>query len=216
MLTSLQTDRNALSEELASIAKSHHSELTAAIGAHLAERDTEIARVQSELAETKSLLGSERDALQARLVELSSAQDEELTTALGAQLSDRDAEIARVQSELAETKSQLESERDALQARLVELSSAHNAELTAALAAQLSERKSEIARVQSELADTKSQLESERDALQARLVELSSAQDEELATKLAAQLSEHESEICLLYTSPSPRDATLSRMPSSA
>ena len=26
----------------------------------------------------------------------------------------------------------------------------------------------------------------------------------------------YESEICLLYTSPSPRDATLSRMPSSA
>ena len=27
---------------------------------------------------------------------------------------------------------------------------------------------------------------------------------------------DHETETCLLYTSPSPRDATLSRMPSSA
>ena len=34
--------------------------------------------MQSELAETKLSLESERDALQARLVELSSAQDEEL------------------------------------------------------------------------------------------------------------------------------------------
>ena len=31
-----------------------------------------------------------------------------------------------------------------------------------------------------------------------------------------SQLSEKNIEICLLYTSPSPRDATLSRMPSSA
>ena len=31
-----------------------------------------------------------------------------------------------------------------------------------------------------------------------------------------AELGFHEVETCLLYTSPSPRDATLSRMPSSA
>ena len=30
------------------------------------------------------------------------------------------------------------------------------------------------------------------------------------------QAFQHQSESCLLYTSPSPRDATLSRMPSSA
>ena len=31
-----------------------------------------------------------------------------------------------------------------------------------------------------------------------------------------AYVEELQSEVCLLYTSPSPRDATLSRMPSSA
>ena len=174
LLTSLQTDRNALSEELASIAESHHSELTAAIGTQLAERDTEIARVQSELAETKLSLESERDALQARLVELSSAQDEELTTALAAQLSERESEIARVQSELTETKSQLESERDALRAELSSVSSSRDAELSALraeLEGRVSDRESEIARVQSELAETKLSLESER--TRSRLVWLS-------------------------------------------
>ena len=81
------------------------SALRAELEGRVSDRESEIARVQSELAETKSSLESERDALQAQLVELSSAQDEELATTLAAQLSDRDAEIARVQSELAETKS---------------------------------------------------------------------------------------------------------------
>ena len=103
-----------------------------------------------------------------------------------------------MQSELTETKSQLESERDALRAELSSVSSSRDAELSALraeLEGRVSDRESEIARVQSELAETKLSLESERDALQARLVELSSAQDEELTTKLAAQLSERESEI---------------------
>ena len=41
---------------------------------------------------------------------------------------------------------------------------------------------------------------------------------EPLAAKQLIQkkLADMQSEICLLYTSPSPRDATLSRMPSSA
>ena len=37
-----------------------------------------------------------------------------------------------------------------------------------------------------------------------------------LATEQARELSKSMYPICLLYTSPSPRDATLSRMPSSA
>ena len=34
--------------------------------------------------------------------------------------------------------------------------------------------------------------------------------------RLYAMMRRHREHICLLYTSPSPRDATLSRMPSSA
>ena len=40
--------------------------------------------------------------------------------------------------------------------------------------------------------------------------------DSEVAQRLLGSLVKAESSSCLLYTSPSPRDATLSRMPSSA
>ena len=40
--------------------------------------------------------------------------------------------------------------------------------------------------------------------------------DEDLSKLDDAQSFAEQLEICLLYTSPSPRDATLSRMPSSA
>ena len=46
------------------------------------------------------------------------------------------------------------------------------------------------------------------------LEELRVEQDKE--EKLILQKIKQEKKICLLYTSPSPRDATLSRMPSSA
>ena len=86
-----------------------------------------------------------------------------------------------MQSELTETKSQLESERDALRAELSSVSSSRDAERFARCALSLRVAcliaslrllacSAEIAR---ELAETKSSLESERDALQAQLVELS-------------------------------------------
>ena len=42
------------------------------------------------------------------------------------------------------------------------------------------------------------------------------ANSTEAGTMTAGQVAAHNRKICLLYTSPSPRDATLSRMPSSA
>ena len=61
---------------------------------------------------------------------------------------------------------------------------------------------------------TKSFLEREQAAEQARSVSESAAQREiEIAQNNLSLINQ---EICLLYTSPSPRDATLSRMPSSA
>ena len=53
-----------------------------------------------------------------------------------------------------------------------------------------------------------SQQATEESAVQSKTSSLSGASDEQLAKKLA--------EACLLYTSPSPRDGLLSRMPSSA
>ena len=53
-----------------------------------------------------------------------------------------------------------------------------------------------------------------------RTLELFSTIDESLTKEIANQAAQHEDveirEICLLYTSPSPRDRTRSRMPSSA
>ena len=49
-----------------------------------------------------------------------------------------------------------------------------------------------------------------------RDAEESAMERDRLRAKLEALRAEHKRKICLLYTSPSPRDATLSRMPSSA
>ena len=95
--------------ELSSVSSSRDAELSALraeLEGRVSDRESEIARVQSELAETKVLcLSPSATRSRHNLLSLSSAQDEELTTTLAAQLYERDAEIARVQSELAETKS---------------------------------------------------------------------------------------------------------------
>ena len=108
-------------------------------------------------------------------------------SALRAECDDLVAKVARLEADKRHVE---ETAHQALKTHDANLSA-----LRAELEGRVSDRESEIARVESELAETKLSLESERDALQAQLVELSSAQDEELATTLAAQLSEHESEI---------------------
>ena len=57
-------------------------------------------------------------------------------------------------------------------------------------------------------------LQDRRDALEAEINALSSRK-QQLETELKGNFA-GQSDACLLYTSPSPRDATLSRMPSSA
>ena len=53
-----------------------------------------------------------------------------------------------------------------------------------------------------------------RDALQKARIEVKKQTNH--ATLIKKDLAKMRSKVCLLYTSPSPRDATLSRMPSSA
>ena len=48
------------------------------------------------------------------------------------------------------------------------------------------------------------------------LLEQQPAPPDEYAIRLVRGVEEHHTEVCLLYTSPSPRDRTRSRMPSSA
>ena len=52
--------------------------------------------------------------------------------------------------------------------------------------------------------------------VEANNIEGAAAKHKELESKLCAAQQDAESETCLLYTSPSPRDGLLSRMPSSA
>ena len=47
-------------------------------------------------------------------------------------------------------------------------------------------------------------------------IDLEKSFEQNLVKKTERDKDRHKSNICLLYTSPSPRDATLSRMPSSA
>ena len=64
--------------------------------------------------------------------------------------------------------------------------------------------------------------DSEVDAVEINAIEraikssCTSISAEEIEELIATAKQDAESTICLLYTSPSPRDATLSRMPSSA
>ena len=70
-------------------------------------------------------LEAERDGLLRKLDDLATLEAGK--RALEGRVSDRDAEIARVQSDLAETKSLLEYERDALQGELFRVQSAMRA-----------------------------------------------------------------------------------------
>ena len=49
-----------------------------------------------------------------------------------------------------------------------------------------------------------------------RILEIASKQKPKSSANQLLKLRKHLGRTCLLYTSPSPRDATLSRMPSSA
>ena len=49
-----------------------------------------------------------------------------------------------------------------------------------------------------------------------RLIKTTTSICPECLEKIPADVVEKDNKVCLLYTSPSPRDATLSRMPSSA
>ena len=63
----------------------------------------------------------------------------------------------------------------------------------------------------------KSQVQAAEEALRQALINALAEGDEEFLSELFTEY-QHVSDLnrCLLYTSPSPRDATLSRMPSSA
>ena len=93
----------------------------------------------------------------------------------------------------------LQDERDAFNETVLTLS-AEKRELESLIEQQ----KARLSEQEQRTANTIEALTEDRDGLQAELA---------AATKKSASI---EAELCLLYTSPSPRDATLSRMPSSA
>ena len=54
------------------------------------------------------------------------------------------------------------------------------------------------------------------DDIEATILDESIKSEAQILQSIEQIVSEHRNKACLLYTSPSPRDATLSRMPSSA
>ena len=101
----------------------------------------------------------------------------------------------------------LETEQASLNQQLADLETS-NGELTEQISTLESEQSSiaeQLSALEAEKGTLEASMVSERDSLQGEVIELSA-----MVGDLEGQLG------CLLYTSPSPRDRTRSRMPSSA
>ena len=182
------------------------------LSAALTGRDEQLARLNQQISQLSEQLALERSAneeLRGNVTELSSqlqaslSEQDDLSSQLAAVTSERDVmkeSLTNIGDELEEAYKVIEADKAKIEAQLQEL---------VILQSLRDELRKELEQTQDFVVDQQRQTE-------AALARAEQAESEVAEMRAARQEALARAEDCLLYTSPSPRDRTRSRMPSSA